>query len=643
MIQVSYTGIPTATVTVYELDKSFNTTGKTFNFEIPIDMKWSSLGEVVEFMGEKVILTRLSFEGEISISNLKSSNVLVQVDLDLNRFAGEWNFDELYGKVISYQAYADLKDTSLLTVTQFTDIKKGRVQALVAGGKTFAEATKQANDEFFDAFGYPKKDYLLENDPMEIITQEDYLLLTLFWGIAPMMAEELNVHTFNDLLIKNFAKTGTFNDPMTLNFNYLNNEKTFRFIDILSSSLDNEEIAAFAQQFLINSYKLPECNAKFAKQDTTIAAPEEGVIKQFTCLVKKNLWIVPDTTDLDLGKCDKTNLWTVKELNNSYQARCEVSSDDYYWNTLNTLEYPLGFCQNDKDTTTYAFEEYVEDSKTRRYYYACNDHQWTATIGAFYYYGECNTNTKDTLYSVDNTYDYICQTTKSATETTYEWVDVTYDFETLPKYELGACNAEKYGKVFPFQFSDPDFGRASTDYAICDSTDGEADSFEWRVTGNSYERILGFCNEDVEKEFKIFDITYGDYLASKTFNTVAEKVKCTNSLNNGYMWKDADEMDIALDSACVLKNAADTKAKALAAGATIEYNNTTFVCANDVAISGTPSQWVKVTTGNTTCDETIVNKTLKDGESTYTCTAEEVEGAEEGETDMVYKWEVNEK
>ena len=115
------------TITVNELNESLGQTGKAFTTSITSD------------------------DGSFSLSN-------IEMESNLALLSGNgFYFNEVIGQLssaqITLQALADLTDDNTVNINVLTHITKARIETLVAEGKSFSDAKRQAEGEFQDFLG----------------------------------------------------------------------------------------------------------------------------------------------------------------------------------------------------------------------------------------------------------------------------------------------------------------------------------------------------------------------------------------------------------------------------------------------------------------------------------------------------------
>jgi hypothetical protein len=119
-------------VSVSELDKGMSQSGKVFNTQIKDN------------------------QGTFEISNLQLTSPYVELR------ANGFYFNEVSGLVstsqITLNALADVTNISSLNVNVITTLEKARVEKLVDGGLSFAEAKKKAMNEILSVFSINKSD-----------------------------------------------------------------------------------------------------------------------------------------------------------------------------------------------------------------------------------------------------------------------------------------------------------------------------------------------------------------------------------------------------------------------------------------------------------------------------------------------------
>jgi len=119
-------------ISISELNQDFSQTGKVFNAQIKDN------------------------QGSFELSNVQLSSPFVEIKADgfyFNEVTGENSKSQL-----TLYALADVTNTSTLNVNVLSTLEKGRVENLVAGGLSFADAKKKALDEILAIFSLSKND-----------------------------------------------------------------------------------------------------------------------------------------------------------------------------------------------------------------------------------------------------------------------------------------------------------------------------------------------------------------------------------------------------------------------------------------------------------------------------------------------------
>ena len=119
-------------VLITELRTDLSQTGKSFNSQITDN------------------------QGTFEIPNLQLSSPFVELKAD-GFYFNEVN-GEISGSQITLSALADVTNTSTLNVNILSTLEKGRVEKLVAGGLSFADAKEKALNEILAIFSLSKSD-----------------------------------------------------------------------------------------------------------------------------------------------------------------------------------------------------------------------------------------------------------------------------------------------------------------------------------------------------------------------------------------------------------------------------------------------------------------------------------------------------
>ncbi|MCR5660355.1 MAG: hypothetical protein K6G25_13655 [Bacteroidales bacterium] len=144
------------TITVNELNESLGQTGKAFTTSITSD------------------------DGSFSLSN-------IEMESNLALLSGNgFYFNEVIGQLssaqITLQALADLTDDHTVNINVLTHITKARIETLVAEGKSFSDAKRQAEGEFQDFLGVTEH-FNQGFEQMSIASQGDFNAMLLAFSV----------------------------------------------------------------------------------------------------------------------------------------------------------------------------------------------------------------------------------------------------------------------------------------------------------------------------------------------------------------------------------------------------------------------------------------------------------------------------
>lgn len=144
------------TITVNELAESLGQTGKAFTTSITSD------------------------DGSFSLSN-------IEMESNLALLTGNgFYFNEVLGQLssaqITLQALADLSNEETVNINVLTHITKARIETLVAEGKRFPDAKRQAEGEFQDFLGVTEH-FNQGFEQMSIVSKGDFNAMLLAFSI----------------------------------------------------------------------------------------------------------------------------------------------------------------------------------------------------------------------------------------------------------------------------------------------------------------------------------------------------------------------------------------------------------------------------------------------------------------------------
>lgn len=200
-------------ITLNELNSSLGQTGKSFTTSIGTD------------------------DGTFNLNNIELNSNLALLT------ANGFYFSEIYGELssatLSLQAITDLTAKESININVLTHLTKGRIENLVAAGKSFKDANAQAKSEFLTFLGITDsfdKDF----DNLDISAKEDYnaVLLsfsiilqryTVSWIERPTLTAELTQLLSN--LSSDFATDGLISDRKLID-KLLSNISQLNLIDI---------------------------------------------------------------------------------------------------------------------------------------------------------------------------------------------------------------------------------------------------------------------------------------------------------------------------------------------------------------------------------------------------------------------------
>ena len=200
-------------ITLNELNPGLGQTGKSYTTSIASD------------------------DGSFTLNNIELTSNLAL--LSANGYYFSEIYGELSGATLTLQAISDLTDKTSVNINVLTHLIKGRIENLVANGKSFKEANTQAKSEVLSFLGVTDsfdKDF----DNLDISANNDYnaVLLsfsiilqryTMIWNERPALTAELTQLLSN--LTSDFALDGLISNRMLID-KLLFNISQLNLIDI---------------------------------------------------------------------------------------------------------------------------------------------------------------------------------------------------------------------------------------------------------------------------------------------------------------------------------------------------------------------------------------------------------------------------
>ena len=351
------------TITVNELNESLGQTGKAFTTSITSD------------------------DGSFSLSN-------IEMESNLALLSGNgFYFNEVIGQLssaqITLQALADLTDDHTVNINVLTHITKARIETLVAEGKSFSDAKRQAEGEFQDFLGVTEH-FNQGFEQMSIASQGDFNAMLLafsvilqrpthFSNVIPTLPAELTWLMTN--LSTDFADNGaidneTLVDTLLYNISFQDQVYIRRHIQNYYSGLgldvDIPDFESYITLFQAAHHQVS--GTEFIYPDIASPVPELGpggevlniLVKDATQFDGTRSFVVAAITPI--GKSLKVKItgstWLDTSLNNGWIIT-EHTNNSYTIEALrkNALVSML-ICLLDDSKDGSATIEYYEDSDT---------------------------------------------------------------------------------------------------------------------------------------------------------------------------------------------------------------------------------------------------------------------------------------
>ena len=350
------------TITVNELNESLGQTGKAFTTSITSD------------------------DGSFSLSN-------IEMESNLALLSGNgFYFNEVIGQLssaqITLQALADLTDDNTVNINVLTHITKARIETLVAEGKSFSDAKRQAEGEFQDFLGVTEH-FNQGFEQMSIASQGDFNAMLLafsvilqrpthFSNVIPTLPAELTWLMTN--LSTDFADNGaidneTLVDTLLYNISFQDQVYIRRHIQNYYSGLGLDvDIPDFESYIALFQAAHEELVTEFIYPDQATPAPEFGadgevpniLVKDVTQFDGTKSYVVAAITPL--GKSLKIKVtgdtWLDTSLNNGWVVIEHTNNGFTIEAQRQNGLVSMLVCLLDRTKDGSATIEYYEDSDT---------------------------------------------------------------------------------------------------------------------------------------------------------------------------------------------------------------------------------------------------------------------------------------
>ena len=407
-----------ATVSVYELDENFETTGNS--------IKSKTTNDRGEF--------------SIKIKDFKSQYALLKVEgnlLDICTVEKTANKTTLY-------AVADLS-TPKTNINILTHLAHKRALYLVTKkNMTVAKAQKQAETEVLKSFGIDEDLGATEELDIFVEDKKSSALIT----ISALMQGDLSNRGVKDLLttyISDIEKDGTWDDEKSItkiaDWAYERDNKFWSLFEKgLLFPIDNYSFVKYMDNFWQQKYGIGNCTKKRENEVKKNNNPISGHANiYFIC--KAQIWtiakkeeIYPDTLHIDTTASEGDLYWD-KEYSVCYVY------EDSLWIKINKTNCKIGL----SGCTKLRKNDAEQDSDNQ--WYICDGKEWISM------------NDYETIKEKGLLFEKDIQNWKDTTEGTLRKGDITdiiYIFDnknwrvaTLPEASLGLCN-EKNQNFFGY-------------------------------------------------------------------------------------------------------------------------------------------------------------------------------------------------
>lgn len=616
---------PSAKVTVMEVDKSFNPTGKNFLFTVPATSQ--DFEYVSKDYTEKSNL--VSFEGDIEVTNMISSYAIVQVEVPLKKASLNREMIE-DNSVFTYRAAVNLEGSTPIFVSFFSDMKVDRIRALMAKGSDFQKATKTANEELLAALHMDADGKLFEEEGLETINES----LAWMYGLPSLflMYSSEALYSGTDVYVpqygeiynafkKDFAVNGALNTPVSVN---VFGESFNGYFDDFANYCMRGSSVIPLQKGLMQRYDLPSCNAKYTGTlgyKLVSTGDEKNVFPYILCDAEYEVWtpifvlnnklpynieseVAESIIEDFLGECSGANASSSKPLFGTKMYCIVVGAEGEGENKKPVYEW-TGLTQM-SSSSVQVFEIGIDvecDGKLPYYnlyegkFYKCVDNEWKLVeesedvgfktcskenvgevlpyeFGEYYY------------YSPYNNYDYYkCTLTGSGQDSHYDWSFISSSstmIEDMAAYKFkNECKDETLGSLRKITISENAGKSEHSIDVICNVENGK---FVWEEldpsnNGDVLTKELGWCNKDM--------VNGAIYTVDKSvweYNNLSAGTTHFTCETNGWM-EVHDIVALSIDLACVstLKDKTDPSKKYFCTESGWIDNDTLGWCAKNKA------------------------------------------------------------
>lgn len=620
---------PSAKVTVMEVDKSFNPTGKNFLFTVPATSQ--DFEYVLRDSTKKTDL--VSFEGDIEVTNMISSYAIVQVEVPLKK--ASLNRAKSESAVFTYRAAVNLEGSTPIFVSFFSDMKVDRIRTLMAKGSDFQKATKTANEELLAALHMDADGKLFEEEGLETINESlawMYGLPSLFLYSSEALYSGTDVYVpqygvIYNAFKKDFAVNGALNTPVSVN---VFDESYNGYFDDFANYFMGGSSVIPLQKGLMQRYDLPSCNAKYTGTlgyKLVSSGDEKNVFPYFLCNAEKEVWtpifvlenklpynieseVAESIIEDFLGECSGANASSSKTLFGTKKFCIVVGAEGEDENKKPVYEWAGLTQMSSSSVQVFTIDKNVEcDGKLPYYnlyngdFYKCVDNEWKLVeepegVGF-------KTCSKDNLGEVmpeefgSCVYDrysfyvncpyYKCARTGSGNDVEYRWEYITSSsmVEDMAEYKFkGKCTEDNIGDFETITLPQHAGMAELTVHVVCEYVSGNP---AWRELDPESETDvlfmeLGQCQKDMV-DGAIYTV---DMSVLMGFDLVAGKnhFTCEEETDNEYNWLYVDDIvALSIDLACVstLKDKTDPSKKYFCTESGWIDNDTLGWCAKNKA------------------------------------------------------------
>ena len=539
-----------ADLTVMELNSKAQQTGKNFVFDMASTANYSStvVEDVVMNAGKKETVYSLVLQGDIEVTNLENPVVQLRMSLAYNAAIDDYNWSSpiVMNSIVKLKEQAKDADENAaldtVVIDFFTDYKAERVKTLIAGGKTFAEASPAANQELADALYLENVDEF-ERALKKTTSIEEYEAGKM-WPSALIGLEYEEHVDFNSVYAdfkKSFAKKGNLKNRVKVNFDDFYTK--MYFVDVLALGfmqyMDQVDRMDASNALTVKTYKPLQdafvdvygLSSEGLKKDSYVSTAEkDGYFSLFKYYFRQQVWepiLIVESDEYNevaedvLGKCSEKGSTKSLALPQGHIAYCECNDNLKYQckdelpcneknkgQIIETQVQQSGLVSAsmacEETSTGYEWVIYYDDGLAAKFNRVCNEQNLYTVVDEEYYVDQYSSKV-----------NYICDKTGEAPAVLYNWRYQVSSSENVVVTALngkgGACVADNVGKtaslisisVYTNDYGSSIFSRDTSLYvcgAYKSSKASQATEYEWFPEANAADVECGACTQTVMNE-----------------------------------------------------------------------------------------------------------------------------------------------